>query len=408
MMLEQVSRQAIAFGFSIWIARQYGPAGMGTLSFGLSLCAVFGVVATLGLNRIVVREMADPGRTHAPRELVDTTVALRLMAGLVVAIAATATAALVDPGSTPIVAVLSLSLLFMPFDAIDLYFQSKLRSSAVARARTVAFVISSAWKAHLLMGHASLGWLATAFVVDYAFAAAALVFAIWRDGVGLRIGMPNVWLAKRLLAESWPEMIAGASALVFMRIDQVMLQAMRGPSDVGIMAVSSRLSEAWYFIPAAIVSSTYPAIVALRHSDPLAAEHRQVRLYRHLLVMSVVAGVVVTLVASQIVELFYGPQFTGAASVLVIQIWCGVFMCFGIASGTWLMSLKLARFNLYRTACGALVNVMLNLVLIPPYGPVGAAWATLAAFFVAYVMVDFVIPPMRVIGRHKLRALGIG
>ena len=407
-MVDQVARQALGLAFSIWIARQYGPEGFGTLSYALSLCALFGVAGTLGLNRILVRELADPARTASESELLGVVVTMRLLAGVVVAVAAIAAGWLASRENMLMVAILSIGFLLTPFDAIDLHFQARLESSVVARARTLALVLSSLVKAYLLLQGVGLIAIAAAYVVDWLLAAVALSMALRRQGGRLQFGLGDRRLWRTLLGESWPEIFAGFSALLFMRIDQVMLHSMRGAAEVGIMAVSSRLTEAWYFIPAAIVSSTYPIVVALGRSDAAAAERRQTALYRQLIVLSVVAGVLATLLGDWIIALVYGADYAAAARVLVVQTWCGLFMSLGIASGTWLMARKLVRFNLYRNACGALLNVALNLALIPRYGAVGSAWATLAAFAVAYFLFDFCVPPMREIGRAKLRALGVG
>lgn len=408
MMADQVFRQSLGLLFSIWIARQYGPEGFGTLSFALSFCALFGIVGTLGLNRILVRELADPRSGGQAESLIGVVITLRLLAGGLVAVAAMATVLLVARDKALLVAILSIGFILTPFDSIDLGFQARLESVVVTRARMVALTLSSLLKAWLLLRHADLAVVAVAYVVDWAVAAAALWWILRRSGGGATFGLGDGRLWRGLLRESWPEIFAGFSALVFMRIDQVMLLAMRGAAEVGIMAVSSRLTEAWYFIPAALVSSTYPVIVALGSKDPVAAERRQIQLYRQLIALSVLAGCAATLLGDWAISIVFGSAYAGAGPVLAIQTWCGLFMSLGIASGTWLMANRLVRFNLYRNACGALVNVALNFLLIPRYGALGAAWATLAAFCVAYFLFDFLVPTMRGIGLAKLRAVGLG
>jgi O-antigen/teichoic acid export membrane protein len=408
MMTDQVFRQALGLMFSIWIARQYGPEAFGTLSFGLAFCALFGVVGTLGLNRILVRELANPARESREADLLGVVISMRLLAGVLIAIATILTGLAIAPEKILLVSILSLGLLLTPFDAIDLYYQSRLQSSVVARVRMTALTVSGLVKAALLLRHADIAWLAAAYVLDWTLAALALRMALRRTGSELPYGLGDGRIWRQLLGESWPEIFAGFSVMVFMRIDQVMLHSLRGATEVAIMAVSSRLTEAWYFVPASIVSSTYPIIVAMDHTDSVGAQRKQMSLYRQLMVISLAAAVVATLLGDSIIDIIYGQEYSPAAQVLAVQAWCGFFMSLGIASGTWLMARKLARFNLYRNACGAGINVALNLILIPSYGAVGAAWATLAAFAFAYLAFDFLVPEMREVGRAKLRALGIG
>jgi len=170
------------------------------------------------------------------------------------------------------------------------------------------------------------------------------------------------------------------------------------------MAVSSRLTEAWYFIPTALVASTFPVIVKLEGASPERALARLKSLYRTLVALGILAGVAAELLAPRFINLIYGPAFQSAAPVLTIQIWCGVFMSLGIASGAWLMAHRLGMLNLRRNVLGMLINVGLNLLLIPSYGAIGSAWATLAAFACAYLAYDFLDPAMYEVGRNKLRA----
>jgi O-antigen/teichoic acid export membrane protein len=258
----------------------------------------------------------------------------------------------------------------------------------------------------LLLQGAGLKLIALACLLDWAFMGIALAWLYFNGSSGASpLYRPKVALARRLFNESKIEIIAGFSGLAFMRIDQVMLQMLREPSEVAIMAVSSRLTEAWYFIPAAIVSSTFPTIVRLESSAPHLAIVQLKKLYREVVGLTIGAGLMISFLAYPIINLLYGSVYRPAAPVLVIQVWCGVFMSLGIASGAWLISNRQVVLNLHRNVFGAVVNIALNLWLIPAHGALGAAWATLAAFASAYLLYDFLDPRMRSTGKDKLRAL---
>lgn len=404
MIAEQVLRQGLSLAVTVWVARQYGPESFGALSYSLTLFGLFSIIATLGLNRILVRELAETNTREQASDLLSTVLALRLSASVLVLAASIATCLVLGGENLALVAILSLGFFCSAFDVIDLHFQSRLRSADVAKARLPAFLVSCAVKMAAIIGNADLRWLAFTYLLEWIFAAVALRLAIGRTGMTLGL-RANPALSKRLLGESWPEIIAGFSGLAFMKIDQLMLQAMRGPAEVATMAVSSRITEAWYFLPAALVSSSYPVLVGLLAVDPQAAAKRLQTLLRHLLWLSVVVAVTISLVSHSLIDALYGAAYLGAAPVLAIQSWCGVFMCLGIASGAWLMANKLGHLNLRRNLFGAAVNVTLNLVLIPRYGALGAAWATLAAFACAYLIYDLLDPGLRPMAAAKLRSL---
>jgi len=404
MMSEQVIRQALSLVLTIWITRALGPEGFGRLSFALSLYALLAITTTLGLNRIMVREFAATSDASFERRLFSTALAMRLMAAAIVSVLAVVICLLIAPSDAKLVAILVLGYFFTAFDLVDLLFQSHLRSREVARSRLLAFLASSAVKAALLVSGAGIHLIAAACLLDWVAMAAGLIWLSHRRIGILSLPRPDWSIAALLFAESRIEIIAGFSGLAFMKIDQVMLQIMRGPAEVATMAVSSRLTEAWYFIPAALVASTFPVIVKLDAVAPERAIARLKSLYRSLVFLGVIAGLGAEIFASRFITLAYGKAFLPAAPVLAIQIWCGTFMSLGIASGAWLMAHRLGMLNLRRNVLGMLINVGLNLLLIPEHGAIGSAWATLAAFAFAYLAYDFLDPKMYAIGRHKLLA----
>lgn len=405
MISEQVIRQSLGLLVAVWVARHLGPSDMGALSYSLSLTALLGILTTAGLNRIAVREFSVAADPEVERRLLIAGLAMRFTASIFVAVLGTLVCLAISPQDAAIVAVLSLGYFFTAFDLVDLLFQSKLRSREVARVRLAAFITSSAIKCSLIYLGAGLGVLSVAYLLDWVLVGSALAWLHFRDHHAFPLPHGMLATAKHLFRESHVEIVAGFSGLAFMRIDQVMLQFFRTPAEVAVMAVSSKLTEAWYFVPVAIVSSAFPAIVRLNQTDAEKGREAVRRLYSQLSALTLAAAAFVTLFADPIVLLLYGTAYQAAADVLVIQVWCAVFMAYGIASGSWLIARKQGVLNLQRNLLGAGVNIGLNLYLIPRHGALGAAWSTLAAFAVAYLVSDFFDARTRSMGFDKLRAI---
>jgi O-antigen/teichoic acid export membrane protein len=85
----------------------------------------------------------------------------------------------------------------------------------------------------------------------------------------------------------------------------------------------------------------------------------------------------------EIIGLFFGRQYEGAGPVLALHTWTSVFVFLGFASSNWFVAEGLQKYSFYRTAAGAVINVGMNYILIPIYGILGAAAATLFSQFVA-------------------------
>ena len=154
-------------------------------------------------------------------------------------------------------------------------------------------------------------------------------------------------------------------------------------SAVGVYSAAVFLSEPWFFIAMAIVTSAAPALARAHQADPGAQERRFIQLFRGLLVVSIAIAIVVSLGAGLLVRLVFGEQFAAAAAVLAVHAWATVFVALGVGSSQYLVLEGLARVSLQRTLVGAVLNIVLNLLWIPKYGALGCAWATLLSYATA-------------------------
>jgi len=88
-----------------------------------------------------------------------------------------------------------------------------------------------------------------------------------------------------------------------------------------------------------------------------------------------------------LIQTLYGLEYITSGKVLTIHIWSCIIVFSAVVSGAWFVINRLEKYSFYRTGTGALVNVGLNFALIPAYGAIGAAAATLVAKIIAsYLM----------------------
>lgn len=403
---EQVLRLVVGLIVSIWTARHLGPLDFGQLSYATAYASLFGVVATLGLNRILVRELVGAKDDMcAIVSLMSTTLAMRMLMALLMYGAAVLGAWLTDDTSLLLIALIAGGFVFSASDCVDLYFQARVQSRHVVQARVIVFLISTLLRVGLLYAKAGVAAFAAVTLLEFALSALMLQLAYARHGSGFQYRQVSLQTARTLLRECAPEILAALAGLMFMRLDQVMLQHLAGAQSVGTFAVAARLSELWYFIPVSIVASTFPNIIAMRDIDRAVCLQRLQMLTTALVGLSYIVVLLAALVVAPLIPVLYGKAYAAAADILVIQIWCGVFLVFAQTSGAWIMAEKMARLNLYRSLLGMTVNIICNLWLIPIYGARGASVATLLSFVFAYLIFDFFVPSLRSIGWIKLRAL---
>ena len=406
LMAEQVLRLGIGFVLGVWTARHVGPADFGLLSYAAAYTAVFAAVGTMGLNRVLVRELvsseSDPSATS---RLMSTAFTIRLTAAVFLYVIALAGAAFGTDRAFVIVALISASLVFSMSDTIDLFFMSRVQSRRVAKMKMLSLLAGACSRTFMLVMDAPVFAFAAITLLESALTALLVQVAYRRAGMRIRISDFEWDRARSLMRECSPEILAALSINLFMRLDQIMLQHLTEPAVVGTFAVAARLTELWYFVPVAIVNSTFPGIVALRASNHDAYMGRLELLTGALVSFGYVAVLITWLVVSPLVPRVFGAAYEESALILLIQVWSVIFMVMGQTSGAWLMAERKAVLNLYRGLFGLAVNLSAGFALIPHLQGRGAALSTLISIFSAYFLFDFLHPATREIGWLKLRAL---
>jgi PST family polysaccharide transporter len=167
------------------------------------------------------------------------------------------------------------------------------------------------------------------------------------------------------------------AVMIYMKIDQIMLGQMVGDEAVGIYSAALRISEVWYFIPMMIGASVFPALLEAKQNSEVVFYSRLQALFDLMSVISFAVAAAMTFASPYIIKALFGVDYFESSTVLVIHIWSALPVFIGVASSKWFIAENLQRLVLFRTISNCLINIVLNYFLIPVYGAVGAAIATL-------------------------------
>jgi len=383
LLFERILRLVIVFFVGVYVARYLGPANYGLLSYAGSFVTLFLAIATLGLDNIVVRDLVKDERERD--RLLGTTFALKfigsilLLAILTIAVRFTNN----DSFTNLLIFIIAIGTIFQSFNVIDFYFRAKVLSKYAVYARTISGISVAIIKLLLISLGAGLIYFAAVMVIESVILAIGLVTAYIKQKLSLFNWKIKFDLAKRLLRDSWPLILSGVAISIYMRIDQVMIKNMLDAKAVGNYAVAVRLSEVWYFIPMAITSSFFPAIINAKKTSEELYYGRLQKLYDLMTWLAIGIALPVALLANDIIRILFGTQYQAAAGVLRIYVWAGIFVFLGVASSQYLIAENYTKISFYRTFIGAIVNVVLNIIMIPKYGINGVAVATVVSYFVS-------------------------
>ncbi len=392
----KVLRVILAFFVTAWLARYLGPAQYGVLNYAIAFVILLGPVTRLGLEGVVVQEIVRaPGERD---EILGTTFVLRLGGGIVSLGAVVLAVSILRPGDSltlMLAATVSFGMIFLAYDAIDLWFQANVQSRYAVYATSAALLVKNLLMIGLIVMKAPLSAFAWAWALETILAGIGLVIVYRMRGLDIKKWRVSRARAKQLLALGWPMILAGSFAVVYLRIDQIMLRQMAGEVEVGIYSAAVRVSETWFFVPVAISMSVFPFLVQGKQAGEAVYRARVQQLFDFLAWVSLGVAVVVTFAARFLVVLVFGEPYARAGTMLAILTWAGVFFFQREALGRWFITENLLPFSFISNGIGAVVNVALNLVLIPRYGGIGASVATLISYAAAGYLACFVSPKTR-------------
>ena len=405
LMVERILRMGVSLFVGIYVARYLGPERYGFLSYANSFVGIFLAFATLGLDEIVVRELV---KSPEQREIIlGSSFFLKLVGTLLMWMAILAAVPFTenDLKANILITIIAFGAVFQAFNVIDFNFQAKVKSKYVVHAQFVQLIVSSIVKIILVVNESPLIWFASVYCLDAIVLAVGLVFVYFYNGENIFCWKWSFETSKYLLHDSWPLIIAGVVVSVYMKIDQVMIKEMLGAKEVGLYAAAVKLSEAWYFLPMAITSSLFPAIINAKIYQKEDYFQRLQKLYDLMVWIAVAIALPTAILSPWIVELLYGNEYLESSSVLIIHIWSGIFVFLGVASSKYLLAENYIKKTFYRTFVGALLNIIMNYYLIGIMGIKGAALSTFASHFFAAYFYDILDKDLRKMFILKTKSL---
>ena len=358
------------------MARTLEPDGFGVFTAGVAYVGIFGSLTSLGLNAAAVQRMAaDPERES---EWLGALVGTRLVLALTMTALCLASIPLIfaaEDDAQLVTLILTATIIPSATGSLMAVFQTRLRAG-LPQSLTVA---------------QNLMWLGT--VVALALAGADVVgFAIGFACVAVALALLQIAATRHFVAISWhlawslwrplvrlalPLGIASIMTFIYYRIDAVLLLTIAGAEEAGIYGVAYRFLDAVIFLPAIVMATMFPVLSAVFERDPDRTRRLVQRCAEVMWILTLPLFAVTLALSEPIVALLFGDAYERSAVVLPILMGALVSIGFGMLAGLLAPVLGLQwRLALYATV-GALANVGLNLLLIPPYGAYGSASATL-------------------------------
>jgi O-antigen/teichoic acid export membrane protein len=403
---DRIARMGVNLVVGVWLARYLGPEKLGLLSYATAFVALFSPLASLGLEDIAVRDLVrDP---ECKDETLGTAFILKLIGGSALFVVAICTIFFLrrcDSQLQWLVGIIAAGSIFQAFNIIECWFNSQVHAKYTVFDKSAAFFLCSVIKIILLIKGASL--IAFAWVITFEVAAGSLGLVVaYKSKIGpLGNWQGTLKRARSLLKDSWPLIFSFMAIVIYQRIDQIMIGEMVGSEEVGIYSVAVRLAEVWIFIPTAVFWTVFPSIIKAKAVSDEQFYLQLQKFYNLMALLAYAVAIPVSFIAQWLVVALYGEAYARAGMMLIVLTWASLFMNLEYARSAFLNTMNLNRIYLIAVVTGGILNVILNYILIPRYGGMGAAIASLIAYWFAAHGACFFFKPLFRTGTMLTRAM---
>lgn len=400
----KVVQMALSLVVGVITARYLGPGNYGLIGYATAYVTFFSAFCTLGLNSVIIKDFVD--HKDEQGEAIGSAIVMRLISSILSTVMIVGFVSIVDrnePTTIAVVALCSVGTIFHVFETFNFWFQSQYKSKITSIATLTAYVITSVYKIILLVLGKDVRWFAFSTSVDYIVIAVFLFIAYKKFG-GAKLSF-SLKKSKSLLKVSYNYILSTMMVAIYGQTDKLLLKQLCDDSAVGYFTTATTVCAMWVFVLQAIIDSVYPTILNLKDKDYQQYERKNRQLYAIVFYVSCAVSVGFLVMGDFVIKILYGEEYMPAADILKVVSWYTAFSYLGVARNAWIVSEGQQKYLKYIYGCAAILNVVMNLLLIPHIGTIGAAIATLVTQIFTSIVLPLFFKPLRPNAKLMLEAI---
>lgn len=370
------------------LARYLGPADFGIYSLAVSYGLIFGLLSNLGLDPVIVREVArDQEKTGL---YFSHSILLKLGAGIISILFISLVTRFIGypEETTSAILIFSMVLLVMPLNASQkAVFQARQKMGYLALMKSLSPVINFTLVLGMMWAGFQVQW-----ILGIHFISGLIIFIVFYIFVFKPEFSSFKWpetskLFIPLIQNAAPFILNGIVYVINARFDVLILSILVGVEAVGLYNAANELIMVLLMIPTTVSTVLFPVFSAeFKKSENRLAEMGSFS-FKVINNIGIPAGAGLFILAPEIIPFLFGSEYSGSVQVLQI-LSITVLVMFPKSILSWLMtSIDKVKVLLWINISSLLLNVLLNFLLIPVMGYAGAAMATVTAMGVSYALI---------------------
>ncbi|MFZ6015195.1 MAG: flippase [Patescibacteria group bacterium] len=381
LMLATTGQKFVAFLAFTLVARLVGPETTGAYFYAVSVTSIFVIISDLGITPVVIRSIA--GARQGSEKLLGAAIRAKFLL-VPIAVLASLGYGVLRGNATEVLAAIAVACIAMSADAFHLILYGALRGRQNLKPEALGMFIGQVLTGSAAVSFAILGYGAIGLAGSLAIGSIWNVIWAFFNVRRLKItfNKPGKVDIKSLSNQAIPFAIAGIAVKVYSYVDSLMLEAFKGTTAVGYYAVAYKLTYAMQFVPLTFTAALYPALSsAFAKKQDKELQQTFIGSMRLMAAVGFPISAGLSALAPRLIPAIYGPEFSGSIAAMTILPWVllPIFVDFPI--GALLNGSNRAHLKTMAMVGTMLVNAILNFILVPGYGPMGAAWAGVFSFW---------------------------
>lgn len=389
-----VFHAVLSFLLNIYVARVLTLNDNGLITYSTSWINFFTAVGTLGFNGIISREFSkDEERAN---QYIWSCIGARVLFSVVAIASLQVVVWVASPNESIlhlIVLCQSSTILFSSFDIFIYWYRYRNQAKVTAAYRLIAFFISAVWRVIAIGVFKNLiAYVAGVSLETFLFVSFLTLF--YKKNYNKQIDVDKKTVGY-MLKISYPFIFSAILSTIYSQADKIMLKSMVDNSSVALYNASTTLAGLVVIIPTTLIEGFRPDIMDSKIKDEKLYQRRLRQLYAIVFWCCIAYGIFITIFAKQIILALYGEKYMGAVSSLSLIVWYTSFSYFGAINNVYMVAEDKQKWVQFTTLIGAVANVAMNFMLIPVWGIVGAAFASLTTQILANFVLMAIIPDLR-------------
>lgn len=375
----------VSFVMGIFIIRYLGTEKSGIINVLNSVVVIIASISWLGLDSIIVNELVK--NESSEETIIWTTMFTKIIVTfltLFIFVLLSLVFNVYDSSRIFVVILLGVGVVFQSYETLIFWFQKHLLVKCVSICSIFSMLISLLYQIYLLIQKKDFVWFSSVTAVHNIvlfFLLLCVFLSFTKTGPSFKLKT-----LFDMLKISYHYIISALAITLYMQIDKVMIGEMLSDSDAGVYSAAVNVAIVWQFVPLAIINSFRPIILHYKVKNHSLYMDSLKLLNVIITSVSFLFCIFIYLISEFAVVFLYGVDFSGAVYPLRITLWATMISMLGVVRGIWLVAEDYNKYDKFFTIIAAIVNVVLNYILIKKYNIVGAAWATVISYFLEVFM----------------------